>query len=125
MTKPYKVASDKLENKYPNPTGELKTNIKGIKINGFTLALTGEVFEIKSRGWINYPVRVIVLPDSSKSMPRDTLDLLIKQDFFGEEIQGVESFAKGNVAVGDVIGIAVKNRLNFQGGKRKSGLTNK
>ncbi len=78
-----------------------------IKINGFTLALTGESFEIKTRNWINQLAIVIRLPNGSRSMPRDTLNLLLKQELEGKEIQGIESFAKGNVAIGDRIGIAI------------------
>lgn len=84
-----------------------------IEINGFKVILNEEdkPYELKSYNWFVYPVTIATLPDGSKSMPRDTLDLLPKQEILGEEIMGVESFAKGTVRVGDVVGIAVKNRL--------------
>lgn len=83
--------------------------MKEIKINGFTLAPTGDVFE--NRGLFIYMVKVISLPDGSRTMPRNTTFSLTKQNFFGEEIQGVESFAKMDVRIGDTLGIRIKNRL--------------
>ena len=81
-----------------------------VKINGFTLEVTGELFRIESRNWLNHQVVVIALPDGSDLMPRNALDLLVKQKFLGNEILGVESFAKGTVRVGDKIGIATKSK---------------
>ena len=86
--------------------------MKNLKIKGFQLALIeGTVFELKSRGWFIYHAEVVKVPNNAISMPRETLNLLLKQKIFGQYILGIESFAKVSVTVGDIIGIALSERV--------------
>ena len=91
---------------------KLESNMKNLKIKGFQLALIeGTVFELKSRGWFIYHAEVVKVPNNAISMPRETLNLLLKQKIFGQYILGIESFAKVSVTVGDIIGIALSERV--------------